>query len=260
MHDRKILRFQSTGTSGGTCGSRDTHSRQTAFAKSTEAAMGVCTVQQASELARVWHKPFITVQMYLSKAFEITRSAVLAALSKQRVPIQFQAARCARWKSGTVMSPLQSIASGSVLTKERTEEPKRNVNRKEARKSAKSEIWVLLNGSASNMENKYNEWYKGTYDIFFETEHMMRKEETEEKFNKEAKQGWMFAADATGTTEETASSEDCKHTPGGVCGGKKEPSSLFWKRKKNRPSTSDCQSSAVVCHVLLAFRKMDIED
>ena len=84
MHDRKIFRFQSTGTSGGTCGSRDTHSRQTAFAKSTEAAMGVCTVQQASEFARAKkHEPLVTVQMYLSKAFlEITHSAVLAALSK----------------------------------------------------------------------------------------------------------------------------------------------------------------------------------
>ena len=38
----------------------------------------------------------------------------------------------------------------------------------------------------------------------------------EEEFSKEAKQGWRFAADATRITDETASSEDRKHTSGGV--------------------------------------------
>ena len=38
----------------------------------------------------------------------------------------------------------------------------------------------------------------------------------EEQFNKEAKEGWRFAADAAGITDETAGSEDRKHTSGGV--------------------------------------------
>ena len=38
----------------------------------------------------------------------------------------------------------------------------------------------------------------------------------EEQFNKEAKEGWRFAADAARITDERASSEDRKHTSGGV--------------------------------------------
>ena len=37
--------------------------------------------------------------------------------------------------------------------------------------------------------------YRGTFDNFFGVEHRMRKEEMEEQLNKEAKQGWRFAAD-----------------------------------------------------------------
>ena len=44
----------------------------------------------------------------------------------------------------------------------------------------------------------------------------MRREEMEEQFNKECKQGWNFAADAARITDENASSEDRKHTSGGV--------------------------------------------
>ena len=58
--------------------------------------------------------------------------------------------------------------------------------------------------------------YKGTLDIFFGTEHRLRKEEREEQFNKEAKEGWRFAASAARVTEETAGHEDRKHTSGGV--------------------------------------------
>ena len=43
---------------------------------------------------------------------------------------------------------------------------------------------------------KYIRKYKGTFDIFFRIEHRLRKEEMEEQFNKEAKEGWRFAADA----------------------------------------------------------------
>ena len=56
--------------------------------------------------------------------------------------------------------------------------------------------------------------YKGTFDIFSGIEHRMRKEEMEEQFNKEAKQGWRFAADAARMTDEIAGSEDRKHTSG----------------------------------------------
>ena len=57
---------------------------------------------------------------------------------------------------------------------------------------------------------------KGTFDIFFGIGHRMRKEEMEEPFNKEAKQGWRSAANAARITDETAGSKDRKHTSGGV--------------------------------------------
>ena len=38
----------------------------------------------------------------------------------------------------------------------------------------------------------------------------------EEQFNKEAKKGWRFAADAARITSERAGSEDQNHTSGGV--------------------------------------------
>ena len=44
----------------------------------------------------------------------------------------------------------------------------------------------------------------------------LKKEEMEEEFNREAKQGWRFAADAARITDGTAGSEDRKHTLGGV--------------------------------------------
>ena len=58
--------------------------------------------------------------------------------------------------------------------------------------------------------------WKVTLDMFFGIEHRMRKEEMEERLNKEAKQGWRFAADEARVTDEKASSEDRKHTSGGV--------------------------------------------
>ena len=58
--------------------------------------------------------------------------------------------------------------------------------------------------------------YKGTFDIFFGTEHRLRKEEMEQSINKEVKEGWRFAASAARITEETAGDEDRKHTSGGV--------------------------------------------
>ena len=60
-------------------------------------------------------------------------------------------------------------------------------------------------------ERKFLRRYQGTFDIFFEIEHRMRREEIEESM-----QGWRFAADAAMITDECAGSEDRKHTSGGV--------------------------------------------
>ena len=68
---------------------------------------------------------------------------------------------------------------------------------------------ALLNGSGWSTEKK-------SFDIFFRTEHRLRKEEMEEQFNRETKEGWRFAASAARITEETAGDEDRKHTSGGV--------------------------------------------
>ena len=72
---------------------------------------------------------------------------------------------------------------------------------------------ALLSGSAWSTEKKYVRRYRGTFDIFFGIEHRLRKEEMEEQFNKEAKEGLRFAASAARITEETAGNEDRK---GGV--------------------------------------------
>ena len=58
--------------------------------------------------------------------------------------------------------------------------------------------------------------YKGRCDIFFGVEHRLRKEETEEELNKEAKEGWRLAANAAGIIDERAGIEDQKHSSGGV--------------------------------------------
>ena len=58
--------------------------------------------------------------------------------------------------------------------------------------------------------------YKGTFDIFVGIEHRKRKEEMEEQFIKEAKQGWRFAANKANVTDEDASSEDRKYTSEGI--------------------------------------------
>ena len=69
-------------------------------------------------------------------------------------------------------------------------------------------IWDLLDGSAWSTERKDMRRYKGTLDVFLGIEHRMM-----EKFNKETKQGWRFAARIN---DENAGSEVCKHTSGGV--------------------------------------------
>ena len=65
---------------------------------------------------------------------------------------------------------------------------------------------TLLNGSAWCTERKQMQRYRGTFDIFFGTEHKMRREEMEVQFIKEAKHGWRFEADAARITDENAGS------------------------------------------------------
>ena len=61
----------------------------------------------------------------------------------------------------------------------------------------------------------------------------MRKEEMEEQFNREAKEGWRFAADATKITDERARSEDRKHTSGGVLGSRQQSGSSCGSRRRH---------------------------
>ena len=75
--------------------------------------------------------------------------------------------------------------------------------------------------------------YKGKCEIFFGIEHRLRKEEMEEQFNKEAKEGWRFAADAARITDETTCIEDCKHTSGGDFVAER-----LWEQMKERLSRS----------------------
>ena len=86
----------------------------------------------------------------------------------------------------------------------------------EMRKEEKRLKCTLLDGSAWSTEKKCMRRYKGKCDIFFGLEHRLRKEEMEERFNKEAEEGWRFAASAARITEETAGDEDRKRTSGGV--------------------------------------------
>ena len=80
--------------------------------------------------------------------------------------------------------------------------------------------------------------YKGTFDIFFEIEHRLRKEEMEEQLNEEAKEGWRFPADAARITDERATSEDQQHTSGGVFVAGQQSGSRVVEEKKEqlRPS------------------------
>ena len=89
-------------------------------------------------------------------------------------------------------------------------------SKSEALKPATTMICLLLNGLPWSKENLYMERCKSTYDIIFGIERRLRREDMEDKFNKKAKQGWRFAADAPVQTNESAGSVDCKHTSGGV--------------------------------------------
>ena len=92
----------------------------------------------------------------------------------------------------------------------------KGVDRTEMRKEEERLRCAMLSGSAWSTERKYMRRYKGKCDILFGNEHRLRKEEMEEQFNREAKEGWRFAASAARITDEMAGDEDREHTSGGV--------------------------------------------
>ena len=57
-------------------------------------------------------------------------------------------------------------------------------------KEAKAAEMHLANGSAWSSQTNYMRRNKGRCDIFLGIEHRLWKEEMEEQFNKEAKEGW----------------------------------------------------------------------
>ena len=70
------------------------------------------------------------------------------------------------------------------------------------RKEQKRLRCALLNGSAWTTGKKYMRRFNGTFEVFFGIEPRLRKEEMEEQLNKEAREGWGFAASAARITEE----------------------------------------------------------
>ena len=59
-------------------------------------------------------------------------------------------------------------------------------NRSEIQKASETVRCTLFDGSARNTERKYMRRYRSAWDIFFGIEHMMRREDVEEQFNKAA--------------------------------------------------------------------------
>ena len=84
----------------------------------------------------------------------------------------------------------------------------------------------MLDGSAWSTARKYMRRCKGNCDIFFGIEDRLRKEEIGGTVQQRG-QAWIFAGDTARITDERASSEDQKHTSGGV---------FLWQ------STSSCGS------------------
>ena len=139
--------------------------------------------------------------------------------------------RCLEQRYGQRLTPLEAmdgvdgeVAARSSGKEDRWAEEKpqswrlpRKEDRTEMEKEAESLRCTLLNGSAWSTEKKYTRRYKGRCDIFFGIEHRLRMEEMEEKFNKEAKEGWRFVVDVARITYERTSSEDRMHISGGVC-------------------------------------------
>ena len=88
----------------------------------------------------------------------------------------------------------------------------------------------------------------------------MGKEEVEKQFNKEAKEGWRFAAGAARVTVERASSEDQQHTSGGVFVAVGSNLGAVAGEKEESHKHGECQWRIAYLHgVLLALGRMDAE-
>ena len=123
--------------------------------------------------------------------------------------------------SGAVEGTFVNLDGGSLQKDQKQKHQRKwkwtkGVDRTEMRKEEKRLRCALLNVLAWSTEKKYTRRYKGKCDVFFGREHRLRKEEMEEQFNREAKEGWRFAASGARITEEMAGDEDGKHTSGGV--------------------------------------------
>ena len=81
---------------------------------------------------------------------------------------------------------------------------------------------TLRAGEASMLRNFVDttDVVDGRWGPLLVDEDWHRREELEEKFNKEAKQGWRTSADAARITGEDAGNVEGKHTSGGSLGGK----------------------------------------
>ena len=76
--------------------------------------------------------------------------------------------------------------------------------------------------------------YKRKCDIFFGIEHRLTKGDMEEQFNKEAKEGWRFAAEAARITDERAGSEDQKaYIRRSLCCVRQQPESSCGSRRRS---------------------------
>ena len=130
----------------------------------------------------------------------------------------------------------------------------------------------MLNGSAWSSEKKYMRRFKGKCDIFFGIEHRLRKEEMEEQFNKEAKEGWRVCSKVQRETlRKRQAVRIAKHTPGGVLVaidsnlgavvGKEEGAIESFPGSEGRIAQAWVNVRGVlrIFGVFLAFRRMDAE-
>ena len=130
-------------------------------------------------------------------------------------------------------------------TPQRWKQPK-GADRTEMRKEEKRLKCTLLNGSAWSTEKKYMRRYKGTFDIIFGMNTGRGRMKWRGSCIKRPTERWRFAANAARITDETTSSEDGKHTSGGVVvavdsdlgavvGAEEERLSRFQAKKEELP-------------------------
>ena len=114
-----------------------------------------------------------------------------------------------QWEKAVVRdSRVEEVDRGKFQTLEHKEQ--------ERSQKPSTQLVPSLNGSAWSTDKEYMRRDKDSFDNFSGKEHRMRKEEMEEQFNKETKQGWRFAANAARIIDDNAGNEDCKHTSGVV--------------------------------------------